>query len=287
VQAVLQVDRSRLITPTTFWEQTHYGNDLGTIDWKQRPITPVPEYTHPLVTRGTQDSITGYGAEWSKLRLWPVGLAADTLGNGIRAWFNFEHEESAGQPNWTLSAGWPWHHLRSYEAPYEQGSIGRVLAFDEWRASQAWQAFSAYESMRKQIGRGVAGFSWCTIEGGANSGTYEKPLLDPLGHAKLAWHIHKMVAQPVLAGSDNVDTVYGPGDAITPSVFNLGPARVADLTMTIKTTGGKVVDELDFTDLHLAAGRSVLKLPPVRPRLPASGFCIVEYTVSARETRAR
>ena len=287
VQAVLAYDTSRLITPTTYWEQTHYGNDLGTIDWKQRPITAVPEYTHPLVTRGTQDSITGYGAEWSKLRLWPVGLAADTLGNGIRAWFNFEHEESAGQPNWNLSAGWPWHHLRSYEAPYEQGSIGRVLAFDEWRASQAWQAFSAYESMRKQIWRGVAGFSWCTIEGGANSGTYEKPLLDPMGHAKLAWYIHKMLTQPVLAGSDNVDTMYGPGDAITPSVFNLGPARVVDLTMTVKTTDGKVVDERRFPELRLASGRSVLKLSPLRPKLPASGFCVVEYVVTDRARGTR
>ena len=283
VQSVLAIDTSRLITPTTFWEQTHYLNDLGTLDWKQRPITPVAEYTHPLVTRGTQNSITGYGAEWSALRKWPTGLAADALTNHIRAWFNFEHEESAAQPNWTLSAGWPWHHLRSYEAPYEEGSIGRVLTFDEWRASQAWQAFSAYESMKKQIWNGVAGFSWCTIEGGANSGTYEKPLLDPFGHAKLAWHIHKMLTQPVLAGSDNVDTVYGPEDTITPSVFNLGPARVVDLTVTVKTPDGKVVDRHTFSGLHLEGGRSVLKLPAFRPKLPPDGFCVIEYVVDSTE----
>lgn len=282
VSSVLAHDSSRLISPTTFWQHAHYGNDLGTVDKKGRPITPVPEYTHPLVTRGTQDAVTGYGAEWTKLREWPTGLSADCLQNGIRAWFNFEHEESAAQPNWDLATGWPWHRLRSYEANYEKGSIGRVLSFEEWRASQAWQAFSAAESMRKQIFHGVDGFSWCTIEGGANSGTYEKPLLDPFGHAKLAWHVHKMVFQPVLAASENVDVVYGPADQIAPCVSNLGPARAAALTVTIKAPDGKVLDERSFPDLQLAGGRSLVKLPPFRPKLPVTGYCVVEYAVTGR-----
>ena len=279
VEAVLAVDTSRLITPTTFWAHTYYGNDAGTRDWKQRPMLAVPEYTHPLVTRGTQDAPTGYGAEWSVLRQWPQGLTADCLSNHTRAWFNFEHEESAAQPNWNLSSGWPWHHVRSYEAAYEKGSIGQVLGFEEWRASQAWQAFSAYESMRKQIFHGVAGFSWCTIEGGANSGTYEKPLLDTLGHAKLAWQIHKLLSQSVFAGSDDVDTVYGPGDSLTPCVFNLGPARRGALTITVKTPAGTITDRRTFPELQLAGGRSLLKLPTWRPHLPSKGFCVVEYAV--------
>jgi len=283
VTTVLTNDSSRLISPTTYWQWTHYANDLGTIDRKGRPITPVPEYTHPLVTRGGQDSVTGYGHDWARVRGWPSGLSADCLTNGVRAWFNFEHEESAAQPNWNLSTGWPWHRIRSYESGYEKGSIGRVLDFDEWRASQAWQAFSAYESMRKQIFHGVAGFSWCTIEGGANSGTYEKPLLDPFGHAKLAWHIHKMLFQPVLAGSETVDVVYGPKDNIVPCVFNLGPARTADLTVTIKTLDGKVLDEHKFPGLRLANGRSLLKLPAFRPKLPSSGYCVIEYAVTQHE----
>jgi len=283
VDAVLAVDTTRLISPTTYWGHTHYENDLGTLDWKKRPITAVPEYTNPLVTRGTQDAPTGYGADWSSLRHWPSGRTKDALDNKIRAFFNFEHEESAAQPNWNLSAGLPWDHLRSYEAPYEKGSIGRVLNFDEWRASQGWQAFSAYESMRKQIWHGVAGFSWCTIEGGANSGTYEKPLLDPMGHAKLAWYVHKMITQPVFGGSDNVDTVYGPHDQIAPCVFNLGISRTVDLTVKVKTPDGQVVDERTFAGLHLEAGRSLLRLPAFRPKLPAQGYCVIEYDVSNRQ----
>lgn len=283
VTAVLAADSSRLITPTTFWGHTHYGNDLGTLDWKKRPITAVPEYTHPLVTRGSQDAITGYGASWNYLRGWPSGVSKDCLDNKIRAWFNFEHEESAAQPNWNLSGGSPWHHLRSYEKPYDLGSIGRTLELDEWRASQGWQAFSAYESMRKQIWHGVAGFSWCTIEGGSNGGTYEKPLIDPLGYSKLAWHIHKLFSTQVLAGSDNVDTVYGPADRITPCLFNIGGTRRVDLTVIVKAPNGAISDQRRFSNMKLEGGCTLTKLPPFQPKLPTDPYCAIEYTVETKQ----
>jgi hypothetical protein len=94
-----------------------------------------------------------------------------------------------------------------------------------------------------------------------------------------------MLTQPVLAGSDNVDTVYGPADTITPSVFNLGPARVVDLTLTVKTPDGTFVDRRSFAGLHLDGGRTVLRLPAFRPKLPAAGFCVVEYVVTSQEER--
>lgn len=282
VRAVLAVDDSRLITPTTFWSHTHYGNDAGTRDWKGRPIVAVPEYTHPLVTRGSQDAVTGYGADWSVLRRWPSGKAKDCLENGVRPWFNFEHEESAAQPNHALSAGYPWHGLRSYEIGYDAGSVGRTLGTDEWRASQAWQAFSAYESMRKQIFHGVAGFSWCTIEGGANAGTYEKPLLDPFGNAKLAWYVRKMLCFPVVAGSRDADTVYGPHDGIAPSLLNVGPERVVDLRVVVKSPDGTVADTRDYVGVKLPAGLIRVDLPAFRPTFPAGPRCVVEYRVTGR-----
>jgi hypothetical protein len=54
--------------------------------------------------------------------------------------------------------------------------------------------------------------------------------------------------------------------------------------MTVKTTDGKVVDQRSFPGLHLEAGRSVLRLPTLRPKLPADGFCVIEYTVADPET---
>ncbi len=280
VRGILSVDQSRLIAPTTFWSWTDYADDLGTRDKQGNAIQAVPEYTHPMVTRGSQDAITGYGAEWSQLRKWPYGKAKDALDNKIRAWMNFEHEESAAQPNWNLSLGYPWHRVRSYEAPYEKGSIGRELTTDEWKESQAWQAFSAYESMKKQIACGVTVFSWCTIEGGANSGTYEKPLLDPMGHAKLAWHIHKLLTQPIFAGSDNVDVVYGPNDQIVPTIFSEGDSCTVDLSIQVKTLQGTLISSLELKNIFIPAGRQVTRLAPVRPQFPDQGTCVIEYTVT-------
>ncbi|MEI6424321.1 MAG: glycosyl hydrolase family 2, partial [Lentisphaerota bacterium] len=209
--------------------------------------------------------------------------AKDCLDNKIRAWFNFEHEESAAQPNWNLSGGYPWHRQRSYEVRYDKGSIGRTLTCNEWRVSQGWQAFSCYESMRKQIFHGVAGFSWCTIEGGGNAGTYEKPLLDPSGHAKLAWYVRKLLTSPVLAGSADADTVYGPKDKIIPVIHNVGPARQAELTVTVKTPAGGITDTRTFVGLELKKGRSLLRLPAYSPTLPADGYCVVDYSVKYRD----
>ncbi|WP_316792666.1 hypothetical protein [Pedobacter frigoris] len=279
VRSVLAADSSRLISPTTYWSHTHYGNDLGTQDWQKKPIQAVPEYTHPLVTRGSQDALTGYGASWTVLRQWPSGKAKDALDNKIRAWFNFEHEESTGQPNWALSEGMPWHHIRSYEKPYDQGSIGRTLELDEWRASQGWQAFSAYESMKKQIWNGVVGFSWCTIEGGANAGTYEKPLLDPMGHAKLAWHIHQFFGAKIIAGSENVDVIYGPDDQIVPCIFNVGEKTKVSLKVTVKTVDGKIVKTYTIPDILLEGGCKLTKLRPIKPELPKDKYCVVAYEV--------
>jgi hypothetical protein len=117
-----------------------------------------------------------------------------------RAYFNFEHEESTGQPNWSVYKGKPWFHLPSYEWGYDQGSIGRKLTFDEWQESQAWQAFSAYESMRKQRIYDIDGFSWCNLHEGPGSGTYRKPVTDAYCNAKIAFLQIKWLFREFLPG---------------------------------------------------------------------------------------
>jgi hypothetical protein len=178
VRTIASEDQSRLITPTTFWSHAHYSNYDGTIDHQGNPIQAVPEYNHRLVTRGAQDAYSGYGHDWTEIRTAPYEFAASCLNAKDKAYFNFEHEESIGQPNWNLCKGKPWYLMQSYEWDYDVGSIGRRLSTDEWRASQAWQAFSAWESMKKQILLGYDGFSWCSLRGGANMGTYTTDSVD-------------------------------------------------------------------------------------------------------------
>lgn len=272
-------DSSRLISPTSFWQHTHYANHEGTIDRDGSPIVAVSEFHAPLMTRGSQDAYSGYGAEWSKIRKLPNEWAASVLEGKDMAYFNFEHEESAAQPNWHLHRGKPWYKVQSYEWEYEVGSIGRKLGFEDWRASQAYQAFSAWESMKKQMLIGYDGFSWCTLEGGANMGTYQKPLLDNLGHPKLAYYINRMVFQRTWAASNNVDVVYGPKDLIAPVIHHIGNEKTVDLVITLRNKDGKPIDRRQYNKIPLRTGRDVYKLPPFQFKKANQGVYFVHYEV--------
>jgi len=278
-KTVYPVDPSRIISYTSFIGHLHYHNDAGTLDRNGGKIIPSPAWTAKMVTRGNQDSFTGYGKEWSVLRNLPTAYYSDFLNSKERAYFNFEHEESIGQPNWNLVKGKPWYKMQSYEWKYDDGSIGRKLTADEWRESQAWQAFSAYESMKKQRWLDYDGFSWCCLHGGANTVTYKKPLIDYHGHPKLAWYTNKMVFQRILAGSGDVDVVYGPGDTIKPIVMNLGDGRTVDLTLEIRSLDGSRVDSKLYQGVVLPAGRTVTELSPFKPTFPSDGYYAVEYIV--------
>jgi hypothetical protein len=249
-----------------------------------------PIWTAPLITRGSMDYICGYGNSWTALRKWPdlekgehpvyfepKPFARTFLESTERAYFNFEHDESIGQPNWSLIKGQPYYHVASYEAPYDVGSIGRLLTFDEWDASQAWQALIAYESIKKMRMMDYDGFSWCSLRGGPNMATYQKPLIDYEGVAKLAFHAHGTVFQNTFAGSDNVDTVYGPGDSITPVVFNLGEARTVSLTAQLLTRDGKLIESKNVGRFELEAGRTFIRGRPFRFTPPEEGPYIVKY----------
>jgi hypothetical protein len=278
-ETVYPVDSSRLISFNSYVRHLHYGNDAGTIDQQGNPITPSYAWTAPMVTRGNQDGIVGYSNDWTNLRTWPDDYIASFLNSPDRAYFNFEHEESMAQPNWNLVKGKPWYRLHSYEWEYDEGTIGRRLSLDEWRESQGWQAFSAWEAMKKQRFLDYDGFSWCCLHGGANSVTYKKPLIDFDGHAKLAWYANKMVFQPTIAGTGDVDVVWGPDDVLKPLVIHWGEAGTVQLQIEIKDESGAVVQRKRYDNIALTNGRNVVELDALKPALPKEGYYFIEYLV--------
>ena len=280
---IYNADSSRLISPTSFWQHTYYANYNGTIDYKGNKIKAVPEFMASRNTRGSQDAYSGYSNDWSVIRKAPNDWAASCLNAKDKAYFNFEHEESIGQPNWNLCKGKPWYLLQSYEWTYDEGTIGRKLTSDEWKASQAWQAFSAWESMKKQILLGYDGFSWCTLHGGANSGTYKKPLIDNLGHPKLAYYVNKMIFQRTWAGSNNVDVVYGPEDSIIPVINHLGKNEKVDLLVQLKTLEGKIIDKKIFKNIELKEGHSIKELNSFKFQKVNDGIYVIIYSIKKNE----
>jgi len=278
-RTIAGTDSSRLISPTSYNRHFVYGNDAGTMDQNGNPINPCKEWTAPLIVRGNQDALTGYGATWDKIREWPDPYRKSFLESPERAYFNFEHEESIGMQNFELVRGQPWYQVPSYENPYDVGSIGRELSYDEWRISQAWQAFSAWESMKWQRIRDIDGFSWCCLHGGPNSGTYRKPLIDAMGHAKLAFYVNRMVLNDVVAGSNNTDVVYHKRDELTPVILNVGEARKVRLRIIIRASDGTVTDEREFSNIILEKGRTVTEITPFKPEFGNEGYYTIEYYV--------
>ena len=118
------------------------------------------------------------------------------------------------------------------------------------------------------------------MHGGPNSATYKKPLIDFLGHAKLSYYTNRMAFQKVIAGSGDVDVVYGPNDQIKPVVINLGPERTINVLITINDMNGNEVLHTMYKDVHLPGGRTVTNLPAFTPDVPANASYAVEYTVT-------
>lgn len=277
VPAIIGTDSSRLVSPTSFWQHMHYANYDGILDIYGSAHAPNPWLTHRMMTRGSQDSYTGYDHDWSGLRNYPSGFAKSCLDARDLCYFNFEHEESIAQPNWELARKDPWYKIPSYEKNYEVGTIGRNLDSDEWRESQGYQAFSAWESMKMQTLAGVSGFSWCSLESGPNMFTYHKPLVDPFYVPKLAFHANRMAFGRTWAASYDVDTVYGPGDFVQPVIFNMDGASKANLTVELQNEKGRVLERKVFKGVEVPEGRSVTRLEPFRFRNSSEGLRFIVY----------
>ena len=289
--AIYPNDTTRLITPTADFRHTYAYNDDGTRNNQRKPVSYCdPVWTANRISRGSMDYPTGFGQDWEYLRRWPFPHKwpgnADInsfLTSKDRAYFNFEQEETIGQMNWQLFRGTPVYKYHSYEWDYDKGSIGRLLTSDEWRESQAWQAFSAYECIRKMRWLDYDGLSWCCMWGGGNMGTYQKPLVDALGHKKLAWYAHRMGFQQVLAGSKNVDMVYGPDDKPILTVLNLGDDQRVDVTVTVRDTKGRRVYRRVFGNVTLGAGRTATDVGRLDlPSNIADGYYFFEYQVDKK-----
>lgn len=110
-------------------------------------------------------------------------------------------------------------------------------------------------------------------------GTYKKPLIDNLGHPKLAYYTNKMAFQRTWAGSNNVDVVYGPKDTITPVIHHLGDAIKINLVVELKNSMNKLVDKRIFYNIELEEGRSIKYLDAFKFKKVPQAIYSVEYKI--------
>lgn len=295
-EAISSVDQSRLISPAADSRRMRPRWDDGLTDFEGNHCESCdPIWTADRICRGNMDYILGYGNEWSALRQWPdveekylpdymesTAYIPSYIESKERAYFNFEHDEIIGQPNWNLYKGKPMYHVMSYEDYYDVGSIGRSLSLDEWMESQAWQAFGAYETICKCRWLDYDGLSWCNLRGGQNTVTYQKCIVDYYGQAKIAYYAHRMAFQEVLGCSENVDVVYGPEDKIPVIILNLGEEKRVTLMVEIVSMEGQVVYSKKISNILLQEGRSKthvekLDLSDITEGIYSINYCVYEY----------
>jgi hypothetical protein len=89
-----------------------------------------------------------------------------------------------------------------------------------------------------------------------------------------------MIFQRVVAGSADVDVVYGPDDSIHPIIMNLGDARSVDMTVVVKTIDGQVIDKKSYQGIELPGGRSTTELTEFIPKRTEEGPVAVEYMIT-------
>ena len=281
-----QYDPSRLISPAA----ALYHMGLEDHEWPGDDGNIIPGWTHPQLARGNMEQIPSYGRDWRVVREFGTGvnknvavfndsLRMEYLNSSTHAWFDYESEETIGMPNWDLHKGKPYYNMYSYEKDYNKGNIGRILEFSEWRESQAWQALSAYETYRKKRWLDYDGMNWCPLRGGPNTATYMKPVIEYSGEAKLAFYALQMVYQRVLAGSKNVDIVYGPDDEVPVIVMNLDKSKNVDVLIMVKTMEGEIAAQKKYDNVYLEAGRTVTELGSWKPELKPQKYYSFEYYV--------
>jgi hypothetical protein len=294
-EAISSVDQSRLISPSADSRRMRPRFDDGLTDFYGNPCEGCDSiWTADRICRGNMDYILGYGNEWSALRQWPnveekhlpdymesTAYISSYLDSKERSYFNFEHDEITGQPNWDIYRGKPMYHVMSYEDYYDEGSIGRSLSFDEWKISQAWQALGAYETICKCRWLDYDGLCWCNLRGGQNTATYQKSIVDYYGQAKIAYYAHRMAFQDVLACSGNVDMVYGPDDRIPVILLNIGEEKKVTLKIEIVSMDGQIVYSREVPDIVVPAGRSKinveeLELPDIKDGIYSINYQLYE-----------
>lgn len=287
------LDNSRLISPSADSRRMRPRWDDGFTDFNGNSCDSCdPAWTAEGICRGNMDYILGYGNEWSALRQWPeveeknlpdymesTAYIPSYLNSKERAYFNFEHDEIIGQPNWDIHKGKPTYHVKSYEYYYDEGSIGRELSFDEWQTSQAWQALGAYEVICKSRWLDYDGLCWCNLRGGLNTGTYQKSLVDYYGQPKLAYYAHQMAFQDVIACSGNVDMVYGPDDTLPVVVLHIGAEKKVDVCLEIISEDETVICERKFENIILPEGRGAVKVQDLKLSGIPEGLYSILYSV--------
>ena len=288
VGAARAVDNTRLLCPCSHfyyaWEMfgysaEHYTDD-GKFDHLGNPVQASPAWNDPLVIRSahTYCMLGGYDALWEEIRKqrWPE---QKNLLESKRHSYHVSEFAITALPNPTTAEAQKTPYPESYERFSEAINIGHTFAPDEWRESQAYQGFTAFNAIKKMRLLDVDGMTWCCLSGGANHGAYMKPPIDFYGYAKLGFYGIREGYQELLACNGNLDMVFGTDDLFYPTVVHNGKEGAVNLEITFVNEQGDVVDQKTYNNVLLDKADAFTALPPFKPAFPDAGHYTVILSV--------
>lgn len=288
VELFAGVDETRLLSPCShlyyggglYGNRHQYYNDAGTLDQDGHPARSSFGWTSPNVVRSCHPYImlNGYGQKWDTLRKQSWQWQDEMLHSRRHAYLVTEFAVT-GDPNWEQQQGEPWHHVESYEKPYEDGSIGRRFTMEEWRESQAFQGFAAFHAVKRMRLAGVDGLVWCCLTEGANNVTYRKPPIDFYGRAKLGFYGLRMGYEPVMACHGDTDVVLGSGDLIRPTVLNIADEGRVDVIVTVSDENREVRKRHTYHGVLLSGKPESISLEPLEHGITNPGYYTVKFEV--------
>jgi len=273
-----RVDSSRLLSPVShinYSDFSFYSCD-GTHDNKGNSVRSGKGWMHPRVIRSQHvySIHCGYGKPWEMMRKQPWWHVWDDINNPDFAVLAKEFAITA-LPNPNTKEALENEYVESYERPDEIGGVGRLFTKDEWRESQGFQAFCAYNAAKDMRLQGFDGFTWCCLSSGANNGSYMKPPIDFYGYKKLGFYALRDIQREVFACKKDIYVSFGTDDEINPDVVNYSVKGKYNLTVCVLDEAGRLIDSFDYGTLDLDS-ENLTELPGLKPSWKSAGY----YTIS-------
>ena len=292
VDAVDKVDTTRLICPIS---TMYYLGDLifyscdGKSDSRGNKVSASYGWTHPRVIRSDHvySLHCGYGKPWEIMRKqqfvnsWvesnPSERVWDNLLNPNFAVIGSEYAITA-LPNPTTKEALENEYVESYERPDENGGFGRWFTQEEWRESQAIQAFCGYNASKDMRLQGFDGLTWCCLSSGANNGSYMKPPIDFYGYKKLGFYGLRDAYADIYACKKDLFVSCGTEDGIEPAIVNYSVKGDYNLKVTVSDENGEVINSFDYGTLTLD-GENKTDLPEFKPSWKTAGYYTLSFSL--------
>ncbi len=201
VTKVKKVDKTRLLCPCSHLyyggglyddpaDKGEYYQDDGLADHNMHPAQSSFGWVDESVVRSahTYQITLGYGCEWDWLVNQTWVTQESMLKSKKHAYIVSEYA-IIGRACPNVEEAKTYFVSESYEMINEYMAIGDWLSPEKYELSQAHQALCALYANKKMRMLDVDGMLWCCLQGGANDGSYLKPILDFYGYKKLGYYV--------------------------------------------------------------------------------------------------